>query len=95
MNVRYQLRKRKSTTSIHGILHTSHRAAYRFYRSTVVFLFFVEAKAVDEIATSTSLFNNEFYMAFLLDSQAQGVSGKNEQSTQTPRRGGANTAASV
>ena len=26
-------------------------------------------------------------MAFLLDSQAQGVSGKNEQSTQTPWRG--------
>jgi len=26
-------------------------------------------------------------MAFLLNSQAQGVSGKNEQSTQTPRRG--------
>jgi len=28
--------------------------------------------------------NNEIYMAFLLNSQAQGVSGKNEQSTQTP-----------
>jgi len=26
-------------------------------------------------------------MAFLLNSQAQGVSGKNEQSTQTPWRG--------
>jgi len=26
-------------------------------------------------------------MAFLLNSQAQGVSGKNEYSTQTPRRG--------
>jgi len=26
-------------------------------------------------------------MAFLLKSQAQGVTGKNEQSTQTPRRG--------
>jgi len=26
-------------------------------------------------------------MAFLLSSQAQGVSGKNEQSTQTPWRG--------
>jgi len=26
-------------------------------------------------------------MAFLLNSQAQGISGKNEQSTQTPWRG--------
>jgi len=31
--------------------------------------------------------NNEIYMAFLLNSQVQGVSGKNEQSTQTPWRG--------
>jgi len=31
--------------------------------------------------------NNVIYMAFLLNSQAQGVSGKNEQSTQTPWRG--------
>ena len=30
--------------------------------------------------------NNEIYMAFLLNSQAQGVSGKNEQSTQTSSR---------
>jgi len=28
-------------------------------------------------------------MAFLLNSQGQGLSGKNEQSTQTPWRGGA------
>jgi len=31
--------------------------------------------------------NNEIYMAFLLNSQAQGVSGKNEQSTQITWRG--------
>jgi len=30
--------------------------------------------------------NNEFYMAFLRNSQAQSDSGKNEQSTQTPWR---------
>jgi len=32
--------------------------------------------------------DNEIYVSFLLNSQAQGVTGKNEQSTQTPRRGG-------
>jgi len=31
--------------------------------------------------------NNKIYIAFLLNSQAQGVSGKYEQSTQTPWRG--------
>jgi len=31
--------------------------------------------------------NNVIYMAFLLNSQAQGVSSKNEKSTQTPWRG--------
>jgi len=35
----------------------------------------------------TFFVNNEIYMAFLLDSQAQGGSGKKEQSTQTPWRG--------
>jgi len=31
--------------------------------------------------------SNEIYVAFLLNSQEQGVSGKNEHSTQTPGRG--------
>jgi len=31
--------------------------------------------------------SNEIYVAFLLNSQSQGVSGKNEQSTQTVWRG--------
>jgi len=31
--------------------------------------------------------NNEILMAFLANSQAQGVSGKNEQSAQTPWQG--------
>jgi len=39
------------------------------------------------VLTRAFFVNNEIYMAFLLNSQAQGVSGKNEQSTLTPRRG--------
>jgi len=34
-----------------------------------------------------AFFVNEICMVFLLNSQAQGVSSKNEQSTQTPWRG--------
>jgi len=34
----------------------------------------------------TGAFFDEVYMAFLLNSKAQGVSGRNEQSTQTPWR---------
>jgi len=36
------------------------------------------------VLTRAFFVNNEIYMAFLLNSQAQGLSGKNEQSTQTP-----------
>jgi len=39
------------------------------------------------VLTRAFFVNNEIYMAFLLNSQAQGVSGKYEQSTQTPWRG--------
>jgi len=39
------------------------------------------------VLTRAIFVNNEIYMVFLLISQAQGVSGKNEQSTQTPWRG--------
>jgi len=37
--------------------------------------------------TSAFFDNNEICLTFLLNSRAQGVSGKNEQSTQTPLRG--------
>ena len=36
------------------------------------------------VPTRAFFVNNEIYMAFLMNSQAQGVSGKNEQFTQTP-----------
>ena len=36
------------------------------------------------VLTRAFFVNNEIYMEFLLNSQAQGLSGKNEQSTQTP-----------
>jgi len=39
------------------------------------------------VLTRAFFVNNEIYMAFLLNSQAQGVSGKNEQSSRTPWRG--------
>jgi len=39
------------------------------------------------VLTRAFLVNKEIYMAFLLNYQAQGVSGKNEKSTQTPWRG--------
>jgi len=47
------------------------------------------AARLDEPPLLTRAFfvNNEIYMAFLLNSQAQGVFGKNQQSTQTPWRG--------
>jgi len=39
------------------------------------------------VLTRAFFVDNEIYVAFLLNSQAQGVSDKNEQSTQTPWRG--------
>ena len=39
------------------------------------------------VLTRAFFVKNEIYMAFLLISQAQGVSGKHEQSAQTPWRG--------
>jgi len=39
------------------------------------------------VLTRALFVNNEIYLAFLLISQPQGVSGKNEQSIQTPWRG--------
>ena len=39
------------------------------------------------VLTGAFFDNNEIHMAFLLNRQAQGVSGKNEESTQTPWRG--------
>jgi len=38
------------------------------------------------VLTRAFFVNYEIYLAILLNSQAQGVSGKNEQSTQTPWR---------
>jgi len=39
------------------------------------------------VLTKAFFVDNEIYMAFLLNSQALGVSGKNEQSSQPPLRG--------
>jgi len=39
------------------------------------------------VLTKAFFVNNEIITAFLLNPQAQGVSGKDEQSTQTPWRG--------
>jgi len=39
------------------------------------------------VLTRAFFVDNEIHTAFLLNSQAQGVSGKNEKSTQTPWRG--------
>jgi len=39
------------------------------------------------VLTRAFFVDNEIYLAILLNSQAQGVSGKNEQFTQTPWRG--------
>jgi len=39
------------------------------------------------VLTRAFFVNNEIYKAFLLNSQAQGVPGRNEQSTETPWRG--------
>jgi len=39
------------------------------------------------VETRTFFASNEIYRAFLLNSRAQGVSGKNEQPTETPWRG--------
>jgi len=52
------------------------------------------------VLTIALFVNNEIYMAFLLNSQAQGVSGKSKLSTQTPlwgvpRGAGPNAAASA
>ena len=44
------------------------------------------ANVWEEILTRAFFVKNKIYIAFLLNSQAQGVSGKNEQSTQTPWR---------
>jgi len=41
----------------------------------------------NSLVLTRAFFVNEIYMAFLLNSQAQGVSGRHEQSTQTPWRG--------
>jgi len=48
---------------------------------------FVNVRGNLLVLTRGVFVNNEIYMAFLLNSQAQVVSGKNEQSTQTQWRG--------
>jgi len=50
------------TASIHDVLHRrpSHRAAYRFYRSTVVFSFFVSG--IDRCGSGSGWRNSRFHI---------------------------------
>ena len=47
----------------------------------------LRSRGTSLVLTRAFFVNNEILKAFLANSQAQGVSGKNEQSTQTPWRG--------
>ena len=59
---------------------TRHEASALTTRPHVLF----DNRGNSLVLTRVFFVNNEIYMAFLLNFQAQGVFGKNEQSTQTP-----------